>query len=240
MNLLRVFRFLLSDLGRPVAPAPHHPEPLTWSDEEITVAWLGHATVLINFFGLTILTDPVFFNRVGLRFGPLTIGPKRYIGCALAPRELPPIDLVLLSHAHMDHLDLRSLSRIRRSPLVVTASHTADIIARLRFNHVHELDWNEAHIFPAPRAGGEVTLAAFKLRHWGARMRSDDHRRYNAYLIERNGYRLCFAGDTAHIDASPLASRGPIDLFIVPIGAYNPWVNSHCSPEEAVAMADQA
>jgi L-ascorbate metabolism protein UlaG (beta-lactamase superfamily) len=240
MNLARVIRSLISDIKRPVAPAPHHPEPATWSDKDVTVAWLGHATVLINFYGLIILTDPVLFNRVGLRFGPLTIGPKRYIESALNPRELPPIDLILLSHAHMDHLDLRSLSRIKHPSLVVTASHTADIIARLRFRNVEELDWNETRTFTTPRAGGEITITAFKLRHWGARMRNDDHRRYNAYVLERNGRRVCFAGDTAHVDATPLGSRGPIDLFIVPIGAYNPWVNSHCSPEEAVAMANQA
>lgn len=204
------------------------------------MAWLGHATVLINFYGFIILTDPVFFNRIGLRLGPLTIGPKRYVECALKPDELPPIDLVLLSHAHMDHLDLRTLSRIPHPSLVVTASHTADIIARLRFKNVEELDWNESRTFPTPRAGGDLTITAFKLRHWGARMRNDDHRRYNAYILERNGRRICFAGDTANVNATPLGSRGPIDLLIVPIGAYNPWVNSHCSPEEAIEMANQA
>lgn len=237
MNLLRM---LISDIGRPVAPPPCHPEPGNWPNEAVTIAWLGHATVLINFFGFVILTDPVFFHRVGLRLGPLSIGPKRYIECALKPRELPPIDLILLSHAHMDHLDLRSLSKIKSPSLVVTASHTADIIARFRFKNVVELDWNEVRTFESPRDGGQITIAAFKLRHWGARMRTDDHRRYNAYILERNGRRLCFAGDTARVDATPLGSRGPIDLFIVPIGAYNPWVNSHCSPEEAVAMANQA
>src|SRR6478735_2170465 len=112
MSRFRFLRYLWQDLGRAVAPAPRHPEPHLWPNERVTAAWLGHATVLINFYGCIILTDPVFFSRIGLRLGPFTIGPKRYIACALRPGELPPIDLILLSHAHMDHLDLRSLWKL--------------------------------------------------------------------------------------------------------------------------------
>lgn len=238
MGIFRLFQHVLGGFTRRVAAAPARPDPAAWRDDQFTAAWLGHATVLINFFGVRILTDPTFFSRVGLRFGPLTLGPKRYVACALAPRQLPPIDLILLSHAHMDHLDLRSLSRLDRETLVVTASRTADIVARLRFRHVHELDWNEAREFSTPR--GPVTIAAFRLRHWGARMQRDTQRRYNAYILERAGRRICFAGDTAHTDASVLGSRGAIDLIIVPIAAYHPWIHAHCTPEEAIAMADQA
>ncbi len=223
---------------RAMSPAPHHPEPSGWSDEKVTAAWLGHATVLVNFHGVNILTDPVFFTRIGLRLGPLTFGPKRYIACALKPRELPRIDLILLTHAHMDHLDLRSLSRLDRDCQVVTASRTADVFEKLHFRRVAELGWGEEREFQTPR--GAVTLAAFQLRHWGARMHHDDHRGYNAYLLERAGHRLCVTGDTALTDASALGSRGPVDLCIVPIGAYKPWVRSHCTPEQAIAMADQA
>lgn len=238
MMSLRFLRHLTGGYFRAVAPAPHRPEPASWSDAKVTAAWLGHATVLINFLGVNILTDPTFFRRIGLRLGPLTIGPKRYVACALRPKELPRIDLVLLSHAHMDHFDLRSLSQIDRNCLVVTASRTADLLAKLRFRNVVELDWNEARNFSTPH--GSVTIAAYKLQHWGARMQSDTFRRYNAYLLERGGRRICFAGDTAHTDARPLGSRGPVDLFIMPIGAYQPWIRSHCTPEEAVAMAEQA
>src|ERR1700742_1781302 len=100
---------MLGDCFRAAAPAPHQPTPQAWSDDQVTVSWLGHATVLVNFFGLNILTDPVFFDRCGIRVPPLTIGPKRYDACALRPEELPRIDLILLSHAHFDHFDLRSL-----------------------------------------------------------------------------------------------------------------------------------
>ena len=122
------FNFVMDrvdEIGREVPAAPHKPSPASWSDNAVTLAWLGHATVLINFFGFTILTDPTFFPRGGIRVGPLTVGPKRYVRCALAPRELPFIDLVLLSHAHMDHMDLRSLRKVHRAGFFVTASVTA-------------------------------------------------------------------------------------------------------------------
>jgi len=231
-------RTVFGDYRRRIAPAPHRPEPHSWSPDRVTAAWLGHATVLINFYGLNILTDPVFFARVGLRFGPLTLGPKRYIAAALHPRELPRIDLVLLSHGHMDHLDLRSLRRVPRDCTVITARHTADIFRSLRFQNVHELGWDEEREVLSEQGGLHVT--AFQLRHWGARMQWDTHRTYNAYVLERGGRRLCFTGDTARTAAHALGSRGAIDLMMVPIGAYHPWIAHHCTPEEAVEMADEA
>ena len=112
---------MLGDCRRTIAPAPLHPHPTQWPNDRVTAAWLGHATVLVNFYGMNILTDPVFFDRCGIRLPPLTIGPKRYVACALKPEELPRIDLVLVSHAHFDHLDMRSLRKINRDAVVVTA-----------------------------------------------------------------------------------------------------------------------
>jgi L-ascorbate metabolism protein UlaG (beta-lactamase superfamily) len=237
-NRLRVLRYLWDDIGRPIQPAPHHPAPRTWPADRLTAAWLGHATVLLNFHGLTILTDPVFFARVGIRLGPVTVGPKRHVACALKPSELPPIDLVLLSHAHMDHLDLRSLGALPRGSTVVTSSHTADLLSRRRFRDVHELGWGET-IDVLPEKGG-LTIRAERMRHWGARLQRDHHRGYNAYVLERAGQRICFVGDTARTDASHLGARGKLDLMMVPIGAYHPWIRAHCTPEEAVEMADEA
>src|SRR5438105_15449495 len=94
---------------RPITPAFAKPEPLKWNDAEVTAAWIGHSTVLINFFGIKILTDPVLFPRIGIRLPFLTVGPKRLTQPALTFAELPPIDLVLLSHAHFDHIDRRTL-----------------------------------------------------------------------------------------------------------------------------------
>jgi len=89
---------------RSIAPAFAHPTPESWSNDDLTVAWIGHSTVLINFFGIKILTDPVLFPRIGIRLAFLTVGPKRLTQPALTFAELPPIDLVLLSHAHFDHM----------------------------------------------------------------------------------------------------------------------------------------
>ena len=238
VDRFRFLRMMLSDLRRNAAPAPHRPNPAAWNNDRVTAAWLGHATVLVNFFGITILTDPVMFLRCGIRLGPLTLGPKRYVTFPIKPRELPRIDLILLSHAHMDHLDLRSLRALSREAIVVTARATADIFRRIQFREVIELDWRETRLVETP--GGSVSVSAFPLRHWGARLQYDDFRSYNAYVLERAGKRLCHMGDTARTDASPLASRGPIDLIFAPIGAYNPWIRAHCNPEEAVAMANEA
>src|SRR6202011_2644680 len=103
----------------PICPAFAKPDPAQWSDRQVTAAWLGHATVLINFFGINILTDPALFPNIGIRIPFLfTIGPKRLTAPALTVGELPKIDLVLLSHAHFDHIDWRTLRRLsrRRSP----------------------------------------------------------------------------------------------------------------------------
>ncbi len=239
MKRLRILRYPFQDIGRAVLPAPFRPEPASWPNDRVTAAWLGHATVLINFCGFTILTDPVFSTRIGIRLWPWTMGPKRYIRPALTARELPPIDLVLLSHAHMDHIDLPSLRRLRRGPSVVTARGTKDLLRWTRFREITELGWDATMTVPA-RDGDDLTITALKLRHWGARFPWETHRTYNAYLLERGGYRLCFTGDTARTDARLLGQRGPIDLMIIPISAYHPWITNHCTPEEAVEMADEA
>src|SRR3972149_10629825 len=85
-------------------PAVLKPSPELWHDDEITLAWIGHSTVLINFYGVKILTDPVLYERIGLYFLGMTFGPQRYSAPALELDAIPKPDLILLSHAHMDHL----------------------------------------------------------------------------------------------------------------------------------------
>jgi hypothetical protein len=133
-------RRLIDDGRRSVAASPGKPDPSKWRDDQITMAWLGHSTVLINFYGMHILTDPVLKNRVGISVGFGTLGPKRYIAPALTVEELPPIDVVLLSHAHYDHFDLPTLRGIGRNAAVATASSTRDLLAGI-FDDVHELRW---------------------------------------------------------------------------------------------------
>jgi L-ascorbate metabolism protein UlaG (beta-lactamase superfamily) len=241
MTIARVARVLIRFLFegfRRIAPAPHHPEPGKWPDTEITGAWLGHSTMLLNFYGVWILTDPVLASRCGLRFGPITIGPRRRIKPALSVWQLPKIDLVLLSHAHMDHLDLWTLRRLRGRPHAVTAAGLRDLLEGMPFSGVTELAWDQSAEIETPH--GRVRVTARQVAHWGARMRTDDWRGYCGFVIERNGRKIGFAGDTARMSFKHWANGSDIDLLAVPIGAYNPWVASHCNPEEAVAMAGEA
>jgi L-ascorbate metabolism protein UlaG (beta-lactamase superfamily) len=234
-----LFREWTVESWRPIAPPSAKPRPETWSDARVTLAWLGHSTVFINFFGVKILTDPVLFPRIGVRLPGFTIGPKRLTAPALEVHELPLIDLILLSHAHFDHFDLRTLRCFGKSTSVITARATSDLLRRTRFGDVTELDWQQAKILRT--AHGEVEITALPLKHWGARTQRDTHRGYNGYLIQRNGRRIVFAGDTAITDSfANLRRHGPIDIAIMPIGAYNPWIHSHCSPEQAIEMATAA
>ena len=234
-----LFREWTIESWRPIAPASATPEPLNWSDAQVTLSWLGHATVLINFFGITILTDPALFPRIGIRLPGFTVGPKRLTAPALQVNELPKIDFVLLSHAHFDHLDLRTLRRFDENTSVITARATSDLLRRTWFRDVTELDWGEGKTFKT--AAGEINVTAFRVKHWGARKRRDDYRGYNGYLLERNGRSVIFAGDTAMTDSfAELRRHGPIDVAIMSIGAYNPWIRSHCTPEQAIEMASDA
>jgi L-ascorbate metabolism protein UlaG (beta-lactamase superfamily) len=225
---------------RPIAPAFTKPEPLKWDDAQVTAAWIGHATVLINFFGIKILTDPVLFPRIGIRLPGFTIGPKRLTAPALKFNELPKIDVVLLSHAHFDHFDLRTLHRFDGDTWLITAPKTADLLRWTRLRKITELRWGETKVLNIDKqTKRDIAVSAFQVRHWGARKQRDDYRGYNGYIMERNGQRILFAGDTAMTD-SFAKLRQPIDLAIMSIGAYNPWIHSHCTPEQAVEMATAA
>lgn len=207
-----------------------------WSDRTLDICWVGHATVLVNFFGLNILTDPVLFDRVGAQLGVATVGRKRLIGPALNPARLPRIDLALLSHAHMDHLDTASLGQLPRQVPIVTAPRTSDILAGCGFDSVRELKWGERAIVPT--ASGQVEVKAVEVEHWGARWRSDTYRGYVGYVMKRGGKTVLFGGDTALTSAFGELRRDKIDVAIMPIGSYGRDARTHCTPEQAVEMVD--
>ncbi len=186
--------------------------------------------------GFTILTDPVFSTRVGIKIGPFTLGIKRLVHPALRFPELPVPDLILLSHAHMDHLDRPSLRKLEnRGTTVITAAGTSDLLRVKRYRAVHELRWEESVQV------GPAKVRAIEVKHWGARTRTDVHRGYNGYLIEAGCYRILFGGDTAYTELfRKIRSSKPMDLAIMPIGAYDPWIHAHCNPEQALAMANHA
>jgi L-ascorbate metabolism protein UlaG (beta-lactamase superfamily) len=229
----------LREWGRDIPAAPHKPTPAAWSDNAITMAWLGHATVLINFYGVRILTDPVLFSRIGIDLGIGSFGPLRLVQCALSPDELPDLDLVLVSHAHFDHLDTPSLAAVRGMPAVVMAAATSDLLPSNTYSSVTELRWNEST--KVATRHGEVFVRAIEVKHWGARVQRDTYRGYNGFVVEREGRRILIGGDTATTPIFREHRRfGPFDAALMPIGAYDPWIRYHCTPEQAVAMADAA
>jgi L-ascorbate metabolism protein UlaG (beta-lactamase superfamily) len=223
------------------------PYPAGWRNDRLTIAWIGHSTVLMNFFGKIILTDPVLFEKIGIYVWGTTIGQSRYSPPALSFDEIPQPDVVLLSHAHMDHTDYKSLKALTEKYSgkidCITAYNTLDVAGDLNWKSIKEMDWNDEYTLPG------FSFKALRVKHFGWRYpwekdRSKgfmkDGRSFNAYLIERNGKTVLFGGDTALQDyfAADIGSKA--DVAIMPVGAYNPWRFNHCSPDEALKMAKAA
>ncbi|MBA4543252.1 MBL fold metallo-hydrolase [Thermoactinomyces daqus] len=236
--LVSVFRHF-SRMPKPLFKEPaNFLKPKCWSDEDVTVGWVGHSTVLINLYGTKILTDPVLGRRVGVHLGirDWTIGPKRHTGPALSIEELGHVDLILLSHAHMDHFDFPSLKKLAHSGTkVVTASGTGHLLKKMPFSEVLELGGEESIDF---REWG-LTITAVPVKHWGNRFPWNKSYGYTGYLLEKREQRIFYPGDTAYTpNLSKLKEKGEIDLALMPIGAYFPdsfqW--AHCTPEQAWQM----
>jgi L-ascorbate metabolism protein UlaG (beta-lactamase superfamily) len=222
------------------------PDPTLWKDDEINIAWIGHSTILMNLFGTIILTDPVLFERIGVTIFGMTFGPSRFTCPALTVDEITQPDIILLSHAHMDHMDYETLSTItNKFPNqidCITAYNTADVIAELEWKSLQEIDWNEDTELHG------VKFKALRVKHFGWRFpwekdRSKgymkDGRSYNATILEKNGRKILFAGDTAYQEYFKSIQNENIEIAIMPIGAYQPWKWNHCNPEEALIMASE-
>ncbi|MCX5660814.1 MAG: MBL fold metallo-hydrolase, partial [Planctomycetota bacterium] len=181
-------------------PSPRQPDLLRWHDHDLAAIWIGHATVLLRIGDMTVLTDPVFSAKVGLSFGVITGGPRRFFAPALSIAQLPPLDLILVTHAHFDHLDRPSLHRLPKDVPVITSEHNADLIRDLGFAQVSELRWNES----LQLRGLKVT--ARRVNHWGARTVLDRHRGFSGFLLDapraRTGpsRRILCGGDSAFHD----------------------------------------
>ncbi|MDE2516349.1 MAG: MBL fold metallo-hydrolase [Rhodospirillales bacterium] len=197
------------------------------------VTFLGHASFLIRLPGCTILTDPVFSPRAS----PFSfVGPKRVAPPGVALADLPPVDLVLLSHNHYDHMDLTTLRALaaRFAPRFLTTLGNRAFLARHAIA-AEELDWWDTHT----HAGLRIT--ATPARHFAARWLHDRNRTlWAGFMIAGAGGRILFAGDSgAGPHWAEIAARlGAPDLALLPIGAYAPaWMMQpvHMNPEEAVA-----
>lgn len=214
-------------------PAAKVPDLSRFTDADLAACWLGHATMLYRLGGRTILVDPVFSNRVGLDLGPFALGPRRQQAPALRLSQLPRIDLLLITHAHFDHLDRPTLHRLPKNCEVVTAPGVGDLLDDLGFRHVHEL--------PADSrlSVGNLEVTALATQHWGPRVFFDTHRGYVAFTLAAAGRRrILHTGDTA--DTRAFDGTGPYDLGAFGIGAYDPYVAAHATPEQAWRMAVDA
>lgn len=198
------------------------------SRHELATVWLGHATVLVRIGGVTVLTDPVLAHRIGLSIGRLTLGLPRLAPAPVPPELLPPIDLILISHAHFDHLDKPTLRRLASAATtVVTAKRTERLIPE-GFKDVIELGWGDRLKFRG------LDLTAMQPEHWGARAALDRRRGYNSYQILAEAHGVLYAGDTALTDA--FDHLEDLTLAVMGIGAYEPWDHAHATPEETWSM----
>lgn len=202
---------------------------------DATVTWVGHSTLLIQLDGLNLLTDPQWSDRAS----PFTsTGPKRLMPPGLRFEDLPPIDLVLISHDHYDHLDVDTVQRLAQShhPLFIVPLGLKAWFAEIGIAEVVELDWWES------RTVKGVTLTCLPAQHFSGRTLWDHNRRlWSAWAVAGSTKRLFFAGDTGYYPVFEEIGRrlGPFDLAAIPIGAYMPreiMKMTHVTPEQALQI----
>ena len=213
------------------------PKQAVIDDGRSQVTWIGHSTLLFSHDGINLLTDPVFSKRAS----PFQFtGPKRVVPAAYDPGDLPDIDIILISHAHYDHLDmpgLTALARLQPGIRVVVPLGLAKMVRDAGFETVTEIDWWQED------ARDGVTVTATPVRHWASRTPFDRNRTLWAGFMVRfaDGFQFYFAGDTGYgTDFVETRERlGAPDFAAIPIGAYEPrdfMRESHCTPEEAVQI----
>jgi L-ascorbate metabolism protein UlaG (beta-lactamase superfamily) len=203
------------------------------------VAWIGHATFLIRLGNTTIITDPVFEKNMG----PLIFGPKRYVDPSINLKEIPEVNLFLLTHNHYDHLSTRTIQRFPyKKAKVLAPLKLGKYFTRNGFSNVSEMDWYD-----------EIKVNNLKITflpavHWSKRSLWDTNKTlWGNFLIEYKGKKILFACDTGYGNIyKKLGEKyGPIDLTFINIGAYNFYPMSprkdksiyHTNPEEALNVA---
>lgn len=190
---------------------------------QVAITWIGHASFLIQFTDLNVLVDPNFANWLFLL--------KRIKRSGLKIEDLPPIDLVLLTHAHFDHFHKPTLRRLPHPKIGVMPWGVGDLALNLGFERVIELDWWESF----SQNDWKVTLTPSK--HWGARTLRDSHRGYGGFMLEHQGRRIYHAGDSAYFHGfKEMGRRLPPEIALLPIGAYHPesFRRVHMGPDQAI------
>ncbi|MFT6558850.1 MBL fold metallo-hydrolase [Sneathiella sp.] len=205
-------------------------------DNDLQVTWIGHSTLLIQFDGINILTDPMFSERAS----PFSFaGPKRYTAPALSIDQLPDIDAVIISHNHYDHMDLATIQAIGNKTKWLVPLGNARLLQEVGITNVIELDWWEKIDFKG------MVLTLTPTQHWSARGLFDRFATlWGSWAVQfpAQNRSFWFGGDTGYNDIQfkQIGEKfGPFDLSFIPIGAYAPrWFmkGSHVDPEEAVLI----
>jgi L-ascorbate metabolism protein UlaG (beta-lactamase superfamily) len=205
----------------------------------LRVTMVGHATLLIQAAGLNVLTDPVWSHRAS----PLSFaGPGRVTPPGIAFDDLPPIDTVLLSHNHYDHLDMATLKRLvaKHDPLIVTPLGNETIIHKtIPGGRTATGDWGQTIDL-----GNDAAASIVPAHHWSARGTADRRMAlWGGFILKTPAGQIYFAGDTGYGDGEIFRTMrrtyGPIDVALIPIGAYAPrWfmADQHTDPDEAVRI----
>jgi L-ascorbate metabolism protein UlaG (beta-lactamase superfamily) len=200
--------------------APNFPE---LKDGEICITWIGHASFLIQTRGRNLLIDPNWAKWLKVF--------KRMKHPGLHIRDLPNIDLVLVTHAHFDHLDRKTLRGVAADQPIVVPFEVGNLVHDLGFHTVHELHYWETY------EQGPLKITLTPCHHWGARILHDTHRGFGGFIIETGGRTVFHCGDTAYFDGfREIGQRYAIDVALMPIGAYDPPSGRevHMNPEEAL------
>jgi L-ascorbate metabolism protein UlaG (beta-lactamase superfamily) len=206
-------------------------KPILVSPGELGITFIGHSSFFIQIGGRKVLIDPVFAERL--------IALRRLRRPGVKIKDLPAIDMVLLSHAHMDHLNRPSLRRIvdhnikvsGRAPVAVVPWGVEDLVNDVGFARVVTLEWWQTKTI----GGLELTMTPCK--HWGARLFKDTHRGFGGYVIRGGGHSVYHSGDTAYFDGfKHIGNRLKPEVALLPIGAYRPdsYRGVHTCPEEAL------
>ena len=200
------------------------------------IAWIGHATFLIKLGDTTIITDPVFEKNMG----PFIFGPKRFVDPAIKLKEIPEINLFLLTHNHYDHLSTRTIQRFPyKKSKVLTPLRLGKYFTKNGFRNVTEMDWYDEIKF------NDLKITFLPAVHWSKRSLTDTNKTlWGSFLIEYAGKKIFFACDTGYGNIYKKIGKefGPIDLTMINIGAYDfrPMFEKsiyHTSPEEALKAA---
>lgn len=204
------------------------PELAPLKKGDVGVTWIGHASFLIQFHNHSLLVDPNWAKWLKII--------KRLKQPGLHIEELPEIDLVLVTHAHFDHLDRRSLRHVAADQPIVVPFEVGNLVHDLGFSSVRELGYWETF------EHGPVNVTLTPCHHWGARIIHDSHRGFGGFIIEAGGRTIYHCGDTAYFPGfKEIGKRFKIDVALLPIGAYDPPSGRevHMNPEQALQAFEE-